>query len=77
MYIGPVAEAYMADGLLDATKVGNMTAQWRLFQTALFTNVNAVSLVVASYVHAQANVVQSISMSLVAATQRRRQDQLR
>jgi hypothetical protein len=76
-YIGPVAESFMADGVLDSVKCNDMVLQWEIWKNALSVSATPCVLVVASYTHAVANAVLGISCSTVAATQRRRQDQLR
>jgi hypothetical protein len=77
LYIGPCSENFIADGVMDATKRTNMVATWTNFKSALFQGTTPLVLVVASYVHSQANSVNSLSMNLICGTQRRRQDQLR
>lgn len=75
VYVGPVGEGYINDGLLAATARADMVAAWGDFQDAIIAA--DMELVVASYVHEEAYLVNQIQHPEVLATQRRRQDQLR
>lgn len=77
VYIGPVNEGIMADGQIPGANATEITAAWDAFRAALLAGTPALSLVVASYTHADANVVGSNICETVLGTQRRRQDQLR
>lgn len=77
MYVGPTTEGSQINGLITGTVVTEMTAGWIAFQAALLAESPSLQLVVASYVHADANDVTSFRCDSVAGTQRRRQDQLR
>lgn len=69
-FLGPVAEDAQANGVLDATGKGLMQTAWGAFRAAV---AGAGSdLVVASYQHADANLVTSETVQGYIATQRRR-----
>lgn len=74
IYIGPIAENAVNNGII--TGFGDVTAGWNAFNEDLADTDSAASLVVASYVHAQAGAVTAIGCDQPAATQRRRQRQL-
>jgi hypothetical protein len=76
-YIGPLAEAGTDNGMLVGDFPDDLATAWQNFRDGLPEAQANHRLCVASYVLAEANVVTSINVSRVAATQRRRQDQLR
>lgn len=75
MYVGPIAESAQANGTLDATVSGQLATAWSTFISAMDTD-NA-PLVIASYLHGDANDVTSFGIDSLIGTQRRRLDQLR
>lgn len=75
IYIGPQTEANFANGSFDATKQGQMATGWSNFVAGMAGD--DFPMVVASYVHADANEVTSLHVDSILATQRRRIDQLR
>ena len=77
VFAGPVAEARMADGILDSTSRTLMAAAWSSFRSGMNGATVPAKLVVASYVHADQHQVTGSSVRTVLGTQRRRQDQLR
>ena len=77
VYLGPTTEDSQANGLLNTTSVAQCTTAWNGFLAALASGTPSLELVVASYKHQFANTVTSIFCEVVAATQRRRQSQLR
>jgi hypothetical protein len=76
-YGGPIPEAGQENGVLNATRVTDMTTGWNAFVAALIAGSPSLHLVVASYKHADAHDVTSIRVDSILGTQRRRQDQLR
>jgi len=76
MYLGPSPEAIQTNGQLDNTRVGDSVAGWVAFENHLVAESPSIEMVVASYVHADAHSVTSISMRQIAGTIRHRQDQL-
>lgn len=76
-YVGPLVEQAQDQGVMDASTRGNLRDAWNDFQVALLASDPAATLVVASYVHAEANDVMHIDVDTLTGTQRRRQDQLR
>jgi hypothetical protein len=56
--------------------VGDTVAAWVAFENHLVAESPSIEMVVASYVHADAHSVTSISMRQIAGTIRHRQDQL-
>lgn len=76
-YVGPICENTCSDGVLDGLWINDTQAAWDALPGALGAMDPAAGLAVASYVHEEANLVQSIIVERPLATQRRRQDQLR
>lgn len=76
MYLGPIGEGIQAGGILSGSVGINCAAAWQDVDTELGTSSINGGLVVASYVHAEAGAVTSISMRPQVGTQRRRQNQL-
>lgn len=76
-YVGPLVEQAQDQGVMENTTRVNLENAWKDFQTNLGEVDPAMTLVVASYVHANAFDVMSISVDTITGTQRRRQDQLR
>lgn len=75
MYLGPIGEGSTGDGHYgDETA---LTDAWQDFFVALAATPSNISLVVASYVHAEANGITSVAVKDLLGTMRRRQDQLR
>lgn len=77
MYVGPCTETVISDGALDTTVQTQMLSAWGDFLTALPTGTEGVTMVVASYVHADQHAITNIRVDTLIGTQRRRQDQLR
>jgi len=77
MYIGPVREEAVGNGLFDGTVTGNAAVAWVNFHEALRAATVPLDPVVASYVHADAHSITSVRADTVAGIQRRRQQQLR
>lgn len=75
VYLGPVAESETNNGLINNNAL--VTAGWQDFDADLAATSSAASLGVASYTHAEIGGATSIFCEHAAATQRRRQDQLR
>jgi hypothetical protein len=75
MYMPPAAEDRVANGSVGSTFLALMRTAWGAWLTALQTA--GTQLVVASYVHTEANDVDLLNVEALVATQRRRQDQLR
>lgn len=76
-FIGPVAEAEIANGLLDSTDVDAMEDAWTEFVDNLEALSPQIFHVVASYTHEDMNPVTNRVFESVLGTQRRRQNQLR
>ena len=76
-YVGPVAEAEMANGQLSVGSKNAMQDAWADFLEALAALDPEVLLVVASYAHEESYPVQTLNFELPLGTQRRRQSQLR
>lgn len=77
MYVGPCVEGVINNGVLDSTVASTMVTAWGDFITSLPTQTPQLSLVVASYAHADQHAVVSHRVDFLVGTQRRRQDQLR
>jgi len=74
LYLGPLSEASLANGLVvDASRTG-LAAAWATFGADLIAA--SAEHVVASYVHSTALTVVGWSVRPAAGTQRRRQDRL-
>ena len=76
VYLGPISEGLVDNGLISLIDAQATAAAWTAFDSALAGTASAGSLVVASYVHAEAGGVVAISCRRQVGTQRRRQDQL-
>lgn len=76
LYMGPVGEGVITDGIVTSTNRTNVLNAWATVEDELAGSAIAASLGVASYVHAEVNGVTSLSMRPQAGTQRRRQNQL-
>lgn len=76
IYIGPLGENDVEDGLVSSTIRNGTVTAWQDFNTSLAASSTAGSLCVASYTHATASGVTSIGMRLPMGTVRHRQDQL-
>lgn len=76
-YVGPIVEQAQLDGQMDPATRANLETAWEDYQEALQALDPVWELVIASYAHAEANSVSSITVDPITATQRRRQDQLR
>lgn len=76
-YVGPTTESNSTNGLLDSGVATEFVDAWGFFQSGLVGSATPATLVVASYVHADAHEVISFRADSVLGTQRRRQDQLR
>jgi hypothetical protein len=77
VYIGPVTEGNITNGSFTDTFANGVIAQWETFIGELAALSPSIELVVASYTHADAHQVQSVTADRVAGTQRRRLDRLR
>jgi hypothetical protein len=75
MYVGPVTESSATNGVLASSKQTEMLSAFGAFETSLAGA--SIDFVVASYAHADYNVVTSVRIDTLLGTQRRRQDQLR
>lgn len=73
VFLGPVAESQQAQGVIVSPTTTSIA--WEAFRDELVDN--DAELVVASYVHADANPVTNIIMEPIIGTQRRRLLQLR
>lgn len=73
VYLGPIAESVLVGGRLNSR--ATISGSWEAFRVAMAAA--DFPLVVASYVHADAHPVSHINCSVVAGTQRRRNDQIR
>lgn len=76
LYMGPVGEGVISDGIVNSGNRTNVVNAWNELEDELAGSAIAASLGVASYVHAEVNGVTSKSMRGPAGTQRRRQNQL-
>lgn len=76
LYMGPLSEGVVDNGIVESSVRADFIAGWTDFEAELTGSPIAASLGVASYVHAEVNGVTSISMRPQSGTQRRRQDQL-
>lgn len=76
LYMGPVGEGVITDGLLSSSIRNDIIGAWDDVVDSLAASPVAASFGVASYVHAEVNGVTAISMRGPAGTQRRRQNQL-
>lgn len=75
MYIGPVAESAMADGVLDPTIAGTMISSW--YEAIGAWSTAGLTFGVASYTHLVFHPMASMTIEPLLGTQRRRQDQIR
>lgn len=77
VFLGPVCESAQSSGFLNDDPQSTMQTAWMAFVTAMADATPAMSLVVASYVHADENLVTALRVEGLVGTQRRRQEQLR
>lgn len=77
LYIGPMQEPNIDDGIVLEDTRDSLEAAWRNFNTGLLGFDPIIALGVASYTHDAFAVVNSIAVSPICGTMRRRQDQLR
>jgi hypothetical protein len=77
VFVGPVTEDNVSNGVFGTLYAGGVASQWQSFIDDLAAATPAVALVVASYVHSDAHDVLSHRVDLTMATQRRRLDQYR
>ena len=77
MYLGPLPEHSMANGVLDSTFAATQLDGWEHALAKMATFGLAERFVVASYVHVDAHIILNVSVDELVGTQRRRQDQLR
>jgi hypothetical protein len=77
VYCPAIVEGIINDGLYDPSAITPQTTAWNTFQGAMHSSTGGWDLVVASYAHANAELVTNIQTRSVLATQRRRQDRLR
>jgi hypothetical protein len=77
MYLGPTGEAQVANGVLASATRAAMLAGWEGFISDGGSFSPTVKLVVASYVHTDANDVTTVRIDNVVGTQRRRLDAVR
>jgi len=77
MYIGPIGEATQSDGTLSGGVASGMTTGWANLIAAMAAGSPSVQLVVASYVHGDANDVVSNRTDALVGSMRRRLDALR
>lgn len=77
VYVGPIAESAQSNGVVDSTSRGLMLAAWNAFHASGLGSSPGFDLAVASYVHASWASVATIRVDSIAATQRRRINQLR
>jgi len=76
-YVGPIVEQAQENGVMEGTTRANLQTAWLSFANDLQELDPAMALCVASYVHAEAVNVSTITVDQLTASQRRRQDQLR
>lgn len=78
VFIGPIGEGDNTHGVLNggSAEGDGIAANWESFAALLAALTPAVRLVVASYVHADANDVVSFRVDINLGTQRRRQDRV-
>ena len=72
VFVGPVAEAELTNGMLSSTTASNMVTGWTSFGSTLIAE--DAQHVVASYLNATALTVVNYSVRLAAGTVRKRQD---
>lgn len=75
IFLGPIAESAMSDGIIGATEFGQLNTSWQEFADDM-SSANK-PMVIASYVHADQHEVLTCTADSVLATVRRRQNQLR
>jgi hypothetical protein len=76
VFIGPLAESAMTDGVVGLAFQGDLTAAWIAFTNALVGDPSPMPLVVASYRHATVHQVTDLVTRSRVGSQRRRLDQL-
>jgi hypothetical protein len=77
VYVGPMGETQVSNGLVASASITTMLAGWAAFISDLAGGSPPAELVVASYKHATQHPVTSHRIDTVCGTQRRRQNQLR
>lgn len=77
LYVGPTTESVVQDGLVDSDNTDAMLTAWQAIALDLSNNATSIALGVASYKNAAFYPYTGFKVPEVAATQRRRQDQLR
>jgi hypothetical protein len=77
VYVGPVGETQISNGIINSGSQNTMLTGWGQFHDDLLASPTGTELAIASYVHTDAHPVTSIRVDSVAGTQRRRQNQLR
>jgi len=78
VYIGPCCEDKVGSGIITAVgDVAGMQTAWSTFTGGMVTEGAGYEFGVASYVHADFNGLNNLTIERTLATQRRRQDQLR
>jgi len=76
LYLGPMSESDFDNGLVGSGVRSTTSSSWPDFNDNLAASSINGSLVVASYIHAEAGAVTSFSVRPQCGTMRRRQDQL-
>ena len=76
-FIGPASEPTIADGVFNQTPTDDCATALGTFLANLGTQPEPLFLGVASYVHAEMYPITGLNVQRVAATMRRRQNQLR
>ena len=73
LYLGPIGESGQADGVLNGTIQGQVSAAWDAFANALIGDTNSAAVGVASYKYRDWHQATTIACESMTATQRRRQ----
>src|SRR5215831_2671331 len=77
VFVGPMGETQVSNGVVATASLSTMGAAWPAFQSALVAASPSMGLVVASYEHGSAAPVTSFRIDTIVGTQRRRVNQLR
>jgi hypothetical protein len=77
MYIGPMGETQISNGIIGSGTQNTMLTGWGDFHDDLLTKTSGTELAIASYKHGDVHPVINLRVDGVAGTQRRRQNQLR
>nr|CRY96859.1 hypothetical protein [uncultured prokaryote] len=77
LFLGPIGEDWETEGQADSSLATDLQTGWSDFLETIGATDGEWALVVASYTHETVSAVTSLTVPLVLATQRRRQDQMR